>query len=56
MFVMIAVTFTALSVTIWQLIQGIATGTYQWISGVSTTVNGTSVLTAWGACSWSLLR
>lgn len=49
MFAMIAVTFTALSVTIWQLGHGIADGTYQWISGISTTVNGASVLTAWGA-------
>lgn len=49
MFVMIAVTFTALAMTIWQLGWGLADGTYQWVSGVSVTVNGASVLTAWGA-------
>lgn len=49
MFAMIAVTFTALSMTILQLLKGLSNGTYQWISGVSTTINGSSVLTAWGA-------
>lgn len=49
MFVMILVTFTALISTIVKLIIGITDGTYQWASGVSITVNGTSVLTAWGA-------
>lgn len=49
MFVMIAVTFTALAMTIWQLGWGLSDGTYQWVSGVSVTVNGASVLTAWGA-------
>lgn len=49
MFVMIAVTFTALIMTICQLGIGMSNGTYQWISGVSVTVNGASVLTAWGA-------
>lgn len=49
MFTMIAVTFTALSVTIWQLASGIAGGTYRWVSGITTTVDGASVLTAWGA-------
>lgn len=49
MFVMILVTFTALVSTIVKLIIGVTDGTYQWISGVSATVNGASVLTAWGA-------
>lgn len=49
MFAMIAVTFTALIMTIWQLGWGMSDGTYQWVSGVSITVNGASVLTAWGA-------
>lgn len=49
MFVMILVTFTALVSTIVKLIIGISDGTYQWASGVSITVNGASVLTAWGA-------
>lgn len=49
MFVMIAVTFTALIMTICQLGAGMADGTYQWVSGVTVTVNGASVLTAWGA-------
>ena len=50
MVVMIAVTFTALAMTIWQLTSGLIDGTYAWISGMSTMVNGASVLTAWGAC------
>lgn len=49
MFVMILVTFTALASTIVKLIIGISDGTYQWLSGVSVTVDGASVLTAWGA-------
>ncbi len=50
MVVMIAVTFTALGMTIWQLTSGLADGTYAWVSGMTTMVNGASVLTAWGAC------
>ena len=50
MVVMIAVTFTALIMTIWQLGSGLADGTYAWVSGMTTMVNGASVLTAWGAC------
>lgn len=50
MVVMIAVTFTALAMTIWQLTSGLIDGTYAWISGMTTMVNGASVLTAWGAC------
>lgn len=46
---MVAVTFTALSITIWQLATGIADGTYQWISGITANIDGASVLTAWGA-------
>lgn len=46
---MVAVTFTALSITIWQLATGIADGTYQWISGMTANIDGASVLTAWGA-------
>lgn len=49
MFAMIAVTFTALSVTIWQLAHGISVGTYRWVAGMTTLVDGASVLTAWGA-------
>lgn len=49
MFVMILVTFTALISTIVQLILGISNGTYQWLSGVTVTIDGASVLTAWGA-------
>ena len=48
--VMIAVIFTALGMTIWQLTSGLVDGTYAWISGMTTMVNGASVLTAWGAC------
>ena len=50
MVVMIAVTFTALAMTIWQLTSGLIDGTYAWVSGMTTMVNGASVLTAWGAC------
>ena len=50
MVVMIAVTFSALGMTIWQLTSGLIDGTYAWISGMTTMVNGASVLTAWGAC------
>ena len=50
MVVMIAVTFTALGMTIWQLTAGLIDGTYAWVSGMTTMVNGASVLTAWGAC------
>ena len=46
---MVAVTFTALSITIWQLATGIADGTYQWIYGITANIDGASVLTAWGA-------
>ena len=49
MFTMVAVTFTALSITIWQLASGIANGTYRWVEGMTVTVDGASVLTAWGA-------
>lgn len=49
MFTMIAVTFTALSITIWNLASGIANGTYRWIAGMTANVDGASVLTAWGA-------
>lgn len=49
MFTMIAVTFTALAITIWNLGSGIASGTYRWIAGMTATVDGASVLTAWGA-------
>ena len=49
MFTMIAVTFTALGVTIWNLASGIANGTYLWMAGMTASVDGTSVLTAWGA-------
>lgn len=49
MFVMSAVTFTALAVTIFQLIIGIANGTYPMVAGMTTLVNGASLLTAWGA-------
>ena len=49
MFAMIAVTFTALAITIWNLGSGIASGTYRWIAGMTATVDGASVLTAWGA-------
>ncbi len=49
LFAMIAVTFSALAITIWNLGSGIAVGTYQWVSGMTVTVNGASVLTAWGA-------
>ena len=46
---MSAVTFTALIITIWKLASGIAGGTYRWVAGMTTTVDGASVLTAWGA-------
>lgn len=49
LFAMAAVTFTALGITIGQLATGIANGTYQWVSGMTVTVDGASVLTAWGA-------
>ena len=49
MFAMIAVTFSALAITIWNLGSGIAGGTYRWVSGMTVTVDGASVLTAWGA-------
>lgn len=49
MFVMILVTFTALISTIVQVFIGMNDGTYPWMSGVSVTVDGASVLTAWGA-------
>ncbi|HIS41506.1 MAG TPA: carbon starvation protein A [Candidatus Limiplasma pullicola] len=49
MFTMIAVTFSALALTIWNLGSGIVGGSYQWIAGMTVTVNGASVLTAWGA-------
>lgn len=49
LFTMIAVTFSALALTIWNLGSGIVGGSYQWIVGMTVTVNGASVLTAWGA-------
>lgn len=49
LFTMIAVTFSALALTIWNLGSGIVGGSYQWIAGMTVTVNGASVLTAWGA-------
>ena len=49
LFTMAAVTFTALGITIGKLVAGIAGGTYQWMAGMTTTVDGASVLTAWGA-------
>ena len=49
MFAMIAATFSALAITIWNLGSGIAGGTYRWVSGMTVTVDGASVLTAWGA-------
>ena len=49
MFTMIAVTFTALAITIVKLILGITDGTYPLAAAISITVNGASVLTAWGA-------
>ena len=57
LFTMSAVTFTALVITIWKLASGIAWklasgiagGTYRWVAGMTTTVDGASVLTAWGA-------
>ena len=49
LFTMIAVTFSALALTIWNLGSGIVGGNYQWIAGMTVTVNGASVLTAWGA-------
>ena len=33
----------------WKLASGIAGGTYRWVAGMTTTVDGASVLTAWGA-------
>ena len=49
MFTMIAVTFTALALTIWDLAGGIANGAYRWMAGMTVTVDGAGVLTAWGA-------
>ena len=49
MFTMIAVTFTALALTIWDLAGGIANGAYRWMADMTVTVDGASVLTAWGA-------
>ena len=49
MFTMIAVTFSALAITIVKLILGISNGTYPLAAAISITVNGASVLTAWGA-------
>lgn len=49
LFTMVAVTFTALGITIGKLVAGITGGTYQWVAGMTTTVDGASVLTAWGA-------
>lgn len=49
LFTMSAVTFTALIITIWKLASGIAGGTYRWVAGMTTTVDGASALTAWGA-------
>ncbi len=49
LFTMIAVTFSALILTIWKLGSGIADGTYQWLAGMTVSVDGASVLTAWGA-------
>ena len=49
LFTMAAVTFTALGITIGKLVAGITDGTYQWVAGMTTTVDGASVLTAWGA-------
>lgn len=49
LFTMSAVTFTALVITIWKLASGIAGGTYRWVADMTTTVDGASVLTAWGA-------
>ena len=49
LFTMIAVTFSALALTIWNLGSGIVGGSYQWIAGMTVAVNGASVLTAWGA-------
>lgn len=46
---MVTVTFTALSITIWQLATGIANGTYQWIAGMTANMDDVNVLTAWGA-------
>ena len=49
LFTMAAVTFSALAITIGKLTRGIADGTYRWVSGMTVTVDGASVLTAWGA-------
>ena len=49
LFTMAAVTFSALAITIGKLARGIADGTYRWVSGMTVTVDGASVLTAWGA-------
>ena len=46
---MSAVTFSALVLTIRNLIRGIADGTYLWAAGITATVDGASVLTVWGA-------
>ncbi len=49
LFTMSAVTFSALILTILNLGRGIADGTYLWMAGITATVDGASVLTAWGA-------
>ena len=49
LFTMSAVTFSALILTILNLGRGIADGTYMWMAGITATVDGASVLTAWGA-------
>lgn len=49
LFTMSAVTFSALILTILNLGRGIADGTYLWMVGITATVDGASVLTAWGA-------
>ena len=49
LFAMSAVTFSALVLTIRNLIRGIADGTYLWAAGITATVDGASVLTVWGA-------
>ena len=48
LFTMSAVTFSALILTILNLGRGIADGTYLWMAGITATVDGASVLTAWG--------
>lgn len=49
LFTMSTVTFSALILTILNLGRGIADGTYLWMAGITATVDGASVLTAWGA-------